>query len=88
MEKKGNGAGGGKEDAEEESVPRLGPLVTLVFLEIGGSHTSSHTRLDPGAGSVPLPVVRKPQDALARGMLISQQARRREKNVAPPQPWW
>lgn len=24
--------------------------MTLVFLEIGSSHTSSHMRLDPGAG--------------------------------------
>lgn len=45
--------------------------MTLLFLEIGGSHTSSRMQLDHGAGSVPLPVIRKPQDALARGELIS-----------------
>lgn len=67
-------------------MPRLGPLVTLVFLEIGGSHTSSHTRLDPGAGSATLPVIRKPRDALARGKLISERVRRKENNVAPRSP--
>lgn len=28
--------------------------------------------LDPGAGSAPLSAIRKPQDALARGELISE----------------
>jgi len=43
--------------------------MTLVFLGTGGSHSSSHTWLDPRAGSMPLPVIRKP--AVAGGELIN-----------------
>lgn len=64
--------GGSKADAKGKAALRLGQVMTLVFLETGGSHTSSRMRLDPGAGSAPLPVIRKPQDALTRGELISK----------------
>lgn len=63
-------------------MPRPALLVTLVFLEIGGSHTSSRMRLDPRAGSTLLPVIRKPWDVLARGELISEQVRRKEQSIA------
>lgn len=61
---------------------RPGMLVTLVFLEIGGSHTSSRMRLDPGAGSTLLPVVRKSWDVLVRRELVSEQVRRKQQSIA------